>query len=189
MGAGLPRGERGERPAFPARAVWAPGPPGAPSGESFRLEPSYLWGIELPHWIIRLGLWVPLNEDRGAWLGPLSPALRVWCRRKRSIKAQAGGHPAVYPPGWDADSASIHSPGWACHPGHDNLNVLAKTSSLGIAGDLWGRLFHMDILKSCQIVLIKYSGSGGKLPRLETRGESIPPWSVSVTSLHTSLLA
>ena len=29
--------------------------------------------------------------------------------------------------------------------------------------------FYMDILKSCQIVLMKYSGSGGTLPRLKTR--------------------
>ena len=48
----------------------------------------------------------------------------------------------------------------------------AESLFSGVTGDLWGQtyfFFYMDILKSCQIVLMKYSGSGGTRPRLKTR--------------------
>lgn len=45
----------------------------------------------------------------------------------------------------------------------------AEVSSLASGWFMGADLFYMDILKNCQIVLMKYSRLGGTLPRLKTR--------------------
>lgn len=86
------------------------------------------------------------------------------------ITSWAGGPPEGSAP-CDMMSAFIHSPGWTYHAGDDNLNTGSWKSLLWRHRWFMGAdfFFNMDILKSCQIVLMKYSGSGGAQPRLKTR--------------------
>lgn len=83
-----------------------------------------------------------------------------------TTQGAVGWRPSWGMSGCEGSWAFIHSSSGTCHPRYENLSIFS------ITGDLWGQTFSYGHIEELSGVLIKYSGSGGKLPRLKTREEA-----------------